>query len=68
MPQKLLYFILHRLNMTNTSYTDNLFCLIFLLNKYFIDELKTEKNQKNWAWDHLYPKPDNSRRQEGKEN
>ena len=54
--------------MTNTSYTDNLFCLIFLLNKYFIDELKTEKNQKNWAWDHLYPKPDNSRRQEGKEN
>ena len=50
MPQKLLYFILHRLNMTNMNYTENLRCLIFLiflLNKYFIDKLKTENNQKN---------------------
>ena len=46
MPQKLLYFILHRLNMTNMSYTENLFCLIFLLNNYFIDQLKTEKKSK----------------------
>lgn len=50
MPQKLLYFILHRLNMTNMNYTENLRCLIFLiflLNKYFIDKLKIENNQKN---------------------